>query len=103
MPGHTINAECACGFRKELNPGFNEYLPFADAETSMAYSETGADLDTFTRPQIEIRKLTVLSDPFLEEMDAEFSFEKYEEAEKRKSQPQGPYHCPQCQLKSLYL
>jgi hypothetical protein len=102
MPGHMIKAKCTCGFTKEMMPGYNEFVPFADAETSMAYSESGADLDTFKRPEIERRKLTVLPDPFLDDV-ADWTVEKFEEAEKRKSEPQGPYHCPKCQLRSLYL
>ena len=45
-------------------------------------------------------KLAMLSDPFFEEMDAEFSLE---EAMKRRAEPHGPHHCPGCQLRSVYL
>ena len=45
-------------------------------------------------------KLAMLSDPFFEEMDAEFSLE---EAMKRRAEPHGPHHCPKCQLRSVYL
>jgi hypothetical protein len=100
MPGHIIEAACACGFSKELLPGLNDNERFA--EYGM-YTESGADLDIFEQPEIARRKLNELSDPFLEELDAEFSSEELDALLKRRTEPQGPYHCPQCQQKSLFL
>jgi hypothetical protein len=45
-------------------------------------------------------KLAVLSNPFSEEMDVEFSLL---EAIMRRAEPHGPHHCPKCQLRSVYL
>ena len=45
-------------------------------------------------------KLAVLSNPFLEEIDVEFSLL---EAMNRRAEPHGPHHCPKCQLRSVYL
>jgi len=48
-------------------------------------------------------KLAVLSDPFLGEMDAKFSFETLKDAIRRRAKPYGPVHCPKCQFMSVYL
>jgi hypothetical protein len=48
-------------------------------------------------------ELAVLSDPFLEEMDAQFSLGMLKEAIKRKAEPHGPFYCPKCQLMSVYF
>ena len=48
-------------------------------------------------------KLAVLSDPFLQEMDAQFSLEMLKEAMKCRTEPHGPFHCPKCQLMSVYF
>jgi hypothetical protein len=55
MPGHIIQAACACVFTKELLPGLNDNERFA--EYGMAYTEAGADLDTFEQSEIARRKL----------------------------------------------
>jgi len=101
MPGHFIKAKCACGFTKGLMPGLNDGELFG--EYRMAYVDGGADLDTVERHEIERGKFTVLSDPFLEEMDGEYSSEMFNEVMKRRAVPQGPHDCPKCQSCSLYL
>jgi hypothetical protein len=98
MPGHIIQAACTCGFTKELSPGAGMAGGYG-----MAYTESEADLDTFEDTEIAKRKLDKLADPFLQKMDAEFSLEKLDALLKRQMEPQGPYHCPRCQGKSLLL
>ena len=69
----------------------------------MAYTESEADLDTFDGSEIAKRKLNELADPFLQKMDGKFSLEKFDALLKRHTEPQGPYHCPRCQRKTLLL
>ena len=101
MPGHTIEAICACGFRKELSPGLDENEPISEFE--MAYIETGRDLQTIERSEIARRKLRVLSDPFLDDGDQVSAKELLAAALERRRKPQGPHHCPQCNQSSLFL
>jgi hypothetical protein len=87
---------------EELFPGFNDNAAVA-GEYGMAYTESGADLDTFEHSEIARRKLSELPDPFLEEMGTEFSLEELDAIIKRKAEPQGPLHCPKCRRVSLFL
>jgi hypothetical protein len=98
MPGHLIEAVCACGFMKGwLAPGVDERL----VEYGIAYTESGSDLDTFEVSEIASRKLNELSNPFLEEPEPKASLEEWDRYFKRRLEPQGPYHCPKCQQNSL--
>jgi hypothetical protein len=46
-------------------------------------------------------QVAMLSDPFCEETDGDFSLEIFNEAMKRKAEMLGPHHCPKCQSRSL--
>jgi C4-type Zn-finger protein len=87
MPGHLIEAECECGWkREELRPG----ATWSEAEgyvlRVMAY-ENG-DLHTVDAKHAEAEKLEVLEDPFLNT---------------KESMEDRAYRCPSCGRKNLKL
>jgi hypothetical protein len=100
MPGHMIEAACACGFTKELSPGLNDSGPITEHE--MAYTEADGDLDTFERSEIVSRNLKMLGDPFLDDEEDALADELSANLEST-GKPRGPYHCPGCKQNSLFL
>jgi hypothetical protein len=100
MPGHIFNANCACGFSRELEPGADEFEGFKSRV--MAYSADTSDIETVDEEAAERAALKIIEDPCLSDADA--SLEKFlEESMKPFDHPYGPYLCPRCRENSLYL
>jgi hypothetical protein len=105
MPGHTLRAECACRFSRELSPGARQNGLYI-----MAYTEDSKDLGTFHNEEARERGLTTLQDPCLRDEEEEERLlesddpDKFFEKESAlKEQPHGPYRCPKCGNDTLLI
>ena len=92
MPGHIFQATCACGFRRELQPGATITELF-----QIAYSANGADIITIDSREAGLKSLVVIEDPWLvAEQDGEYVNPPWEEG-------WWPYRCPACGENKLRL
>jgi hypothetical protein len=97
MPGHIIQAQCSCGYEKELMPGASR---FGDKGYAMAYTANGKDIVTFDQTIIAAEGLNVIQDPFLE--NDWFEDEETDEPLERPAVPKT-IMCPRCRTISLVL
>jgi hypothetical protein len=101
VPGHTMHAECYCGFQRELAPGFDAR---GFIGRSIAYTESGEELNTFDEAEITKRNLITIPDPFLEGPESDsWSLAQWDSFFVRHREPQGPHRCPRCGQTSLML
>ncbi len=95
MPGHILDAKCACGFERKLRPGVSTVQDFQGYV--MAYSANGRDLLTVKTQNAESESLVTVKDPYLEaELNRPW-------LENPSHGPWGPYRCPSCGKQSLQL
>jgi hypothetical protein len=98
MPGHIFDANCSCGFSRELEPGADETERFK--LRVMAYSADTSDIETLDLDAAERAGLKIIEDPCLTDFDPDASLE---ESMKPFDQAYGPYLCPQCRGNSLFM
>jgi hypothetical protein len=80
MPGSLVHAECCCGFRRELGPGFS----ISGISYSIAYNADESDLLTMDNTTIKSAGFRTIPNPYFEASA-------------------GPHLCPQCKKVSLML
>jgi hypothetical protein len=92
MPGHILQAKCACGFERELQPGASITALYV-----IAYTADGHDIVTIDSREAERNVLTVIDDPWLNAQ------EKDQFTSPRFNSSWGPYRCPACEGSSLQI
>ena len=92
MPGHILNAKCACGFDRELHPGASVTDLYV-----IAYTADARDLVTIAKREAESADLNLIDDPWLKEKERNpYFIPDFKSA-------WGPNRCPECKKSSLQI
>lgn len=92
MPGHMLEAECKCGFRRNLQPGC---LLIVRKSYEIAYTADYGDITTADTETIAAENMHVVENPFLTYSHSGVAGHQREVF--------GPYLCPNCKAKSLEI